>query len=306
LEALIQRLQHHQVEMLLLIGGNGTMAAAHAIAQAAAAVGHPLRVAGIPKTIDNDLPETDAAPGYGSAARFVAETARAIGLDLRAMVGYDQVAIFEVMGRHTGWLAGAAALARSTPDDPPHLIVLPEAPFDEGAFLARVQDVQRMQGVCLVVAAEGLRDAQGQFLAEKGQTVERDASGQRMLSLAGVAPYLAGRIRAELGLLCRQMRPDTIQRSCHALASPVDRTLATQVGQVAVAALLTGQSDCMVALQRTATMWTSILVPLAAVLGRERAVPANLLHPAGFDVTSAFQDYAAPLAGELSPPPLLL
>ena len=308
---LLKRLAAHNVGLLLLIGGNGTMAAAHAIAQEAEAGGYrvggaPLRVVGIPKTIDNDLEGTDAAPGYASAARFVAETTRAIGLDLRAMVDYDQVAVLEVMGRHAGWLAAAAALARSAPGDPPHLILLPEVPFDEECFLARVQQIQRAQGVCLVVAGEGLRDPEGAFLAEKHQAAERDATGQRMLSLAaGVAPYLAQLVRSRLGLLCRQMRPDTIQRSCAALASPVDRTLAALTAGGAVAAALAGVSDVMVGVTRTAAGWEATPVPLAEIIGRERRVPPTMFHAETFDVTPEFLAYARPLLGELSPTPIL-
>lgn len=309
---LIERLAAARIGVLLLIGGNGTMAAAHAIHQAAVQAGYdqdssPLRVIGIPKTVDNDLAETYAAPGYGSAARFVAETTRGVGLDLRSMAGYDQVVVLEVMGRHTGWLAAASALARSHPGDPPHLILLPETPFDEPAFLHRVQTVQRSQGVCLVIAAEGVRDQAGNYLAEKQRPADRDASDQRMLGLsAGVAPYLAGLVRERLGLICRQLRPDTIQRSSRALVAPVDRHLAALCGSDAVAAALDGFTGVMIGVVRGEDGWQTQPVALEAVIGRERSLPPDFCAPTTFGITAACLDYLRPLVGDLSPAPILL
>ena len=312
LPALLQRLQEHGVGALFIIGGNGSMAAGHAIGQAAAAAGYivdgqPLAVVGIPKTIDNDLVGTYVAPGYGSAARFIAQTVRDIGLDLRAMRNYDDVVVLEVMGRHTGWLAAAGALARQVADDPPHLILLPEAPLDEGAFLARVHQVHAAQDVCLVVASEGARAAGGAFLAEAGGPALADASGQKMLSLAaGVAPYLAGLIRRELGLLCRQLRPDTIQRASSGLASAVDRDLAELVGTAAVEHAQGGAQDVMIGVDRQGDGWQAVAVPLADVLGRERVVPQSYIDETRFDVTPAFVEYARSVVGELSLARILL
>lgn len=290
---------------IFLIGGNGAMAAANKVAQAAHAAGYtingqPLRVIGIPKTVDNDLAGVDVAPGYGSAARWVAQTVSDIGLDLRAMRSFDDVAVLEVMGRHAGWLAAAAALARHTPDDPPDLILLPEMVFDEERFLAETQAIHRRKGICLVVASEGIRDAEGRFVAEKLGQSEADPSGQTLLGLApGVAPYLAERVRSRLGIRCRHLRPDIIQRSSCALASEVDRTLAWQVGQAAVMAARHGESRVMIGLARGPQGWTTASVPLAGVAGQERRLPAAYIAASGWDVTAAFIDYARPFVGDL-------
>ncbi len=285
------------VDAVALIGGGGTMAAGLALDRAARAHGAPLRVAGVPKTIDNDLAGTDVAPGYGSAARFIAQTTRDAGLDLRAMRRFDDVMVIEVMGRHAGWLASASAsaLARARPDDPPHLILLPEARLDEERLLARIAAIHRQTGYCLVVSAEGVRDEAGRFLAEKGAAVESDASGQPLLSLAaGVAPYLARRIRHTLGLRCRQARPDTLQRSCSALASSLDRDLAALVGAAAVRGLEEGRSAIMAGLVRGEDGWRVAFVPLADVAGRTRLVPPDFRDDERFDVTPRFLDYARP------------
>ncbi len=298
LPAAFAHLEERRIGVLLLMGGNGTMAAAHRLERHGAASGytvdgHSLQVVGIPKTVDNDLAGTEVAPGYGSAARFIAQTVRDIGLDLQAMRNFDDVAVLEVMGRHAGWLAAAAALARAHPDDAPHLILVPERPLDEEAFLAAVAAVHRRRGVCLVVAAEGLRDPAGHFLAEKLQRAEVDASGQRMLGLAaGVAPYLAHLVRSRLGLLCRQQRPDTIQRSCRALALETDRQLAALVGRAGVEAALAGVSGHMVGLRHTPGGWETELAPFTQVVDQERHLPASFLAADAHDLALPFYDYA--------------
>jgi 6-phosphofructokinase 1 len=306
LPGLLERLAAHAITALFFIGGNGTMHAAQKVGEAAAHLdygvqGQPLRVIGIPKTVDNDLPLTEVAPGYGSAARFIAQTVRDIGLDLTTMRTFDDVAVLEVMGRHAGWLAAAAALARAQPDDSPDLILLPEVVFDEDAFLARVHAIHQRKGICLVVAAEGIRTVDGRFVAERGGATEIDASGQKMLGLApGVAPALAALVRQRLGVRCRHLRPDTIQRSSSGLVSTRDRALAELVGRAAVEATHGGHSGVMIGVQRTTTGWTTQLVPLADLQGKERPLPAAFIDPTGWGVTPAFIEYAQPIVGELA------
>ncbi len=302
----LTRLQDRAINCVLVNGGNGAMAAAQKLAQSANTAGYqvddePLRVIGIPKTVDNDLVGTDTAPGYGSAARFVAQTTRDIALDLYAMRRFDDVAVLETMGRHAGWLTGAAALARQNPDDAPDLILLPEITFDEDAWLEKVQAVHQCQGICLVVASEGIRDANGQFLAEKLGQADTDARGQKTLGLAaGVAPYLAHLVRQRLGLRCRQIRPDTIQRSSSALVSATDRHLAEMVGAQAIHAGLQGTSEIMIGLASTVEGWQTLHVPLANVIGQERKLPPEFIKLDGWGVTAAFVKYAGPLVGEMT------
>ncbi len=301
----LAQLAARQIDGVLVIGGNGTMAAAqklahHANAHQSPTLGRPVRVVGVPKTVDNDLLGTDVAPGYGSAARWIAQTTRDIALDLQAMRTFDDVSVLEVMGRHVGWLAAAATLARQQPTDPPDLILLPEVSFDEADFLAKVAAIHARQGICLVVAAEGIRDAEGHFLAEKLGRTEEDATGQRALGLApGVAPYLAQQIRAALGLRCRAIRPDVIQRSSSALASPVDRRLAMQVGEAALAAIAAGTTEVMIGLQRQGSAWSTARVPFADVVGRERSLPADYYAANRYDLAPDFRAYAQPLVGEI-------
>ncbi len=306
LPAALHYLADQQIGAVLPIGGNGTMTAAQKLLTYANTTGYavnagPLQVIGLPKTVDNDLPGVDASPGYASAARMIAQTTRDLGLDLYAMRNFDDVAVLEVMGRHVGWLAAASALARQQPTDPPHLILLPEVPLDEEDFLQTVQHVHARVGFCLVVASEGIRDREGNFLAEKLGTGERDAMGQRMLGLApGVAPYLATLVRHRLGVRCRQLRPDLIQRSSSALASAVDRQLAQQVGTAAVTAVLQGASGVMIGLERRGETWQTTLVPFAAIVGQERPLPAIYWANQHYNVDASFLDYARPLVDTLA------
>jgi 6-phosphofructokinase 1 len=260
----------------------------------------PLQVLGAPKTIDNDLMGVDVSPGYGSAARFIAQTTRNVALDLASMVGFDQITVVETMGRHTGWLAAASALGRERSDDPPHLIFFPEKQIDDEKLIVAVDDAYRRHGVCLVATSEGLRDGKGRFYAEKVTGAEKDASGQTLLSLSGgVAAYLAHLVQKQLGLRCRQIRFDAVQRSASASVSPVDRSLAAQVGAFAVELALAGQSGVMAGLTRTEDGWSNAARLLEEASGRERELPLEFMDAERHDVTPAFIDYCAPLVGEL-------
>lgn len=303
--ATLQTFHDNGIGIVFMIGGNGTMGAAGRLVDAAEHVAFrvddlPLRVIGVPKTIDNDLFGTHVAPGYPSAARFIAQTTHNIALDLISMTSFDHIAILEVMGRHTGWLAGAAALARRSVGDPPHLILLPEAPVDEDELIAAIAAIYRQKGVCLVVASEGIRDWSHSFYAEKIAGAGKDASGQTLLSLSGgVAAYLARLVQNRLSLRCRQIRPDTIQRSASMLVSPVDRMLAEKAGAAAVVAALAGETGVMVGLVQEAEGWSTQHTSVNAVHGRERRVPAEFMAADHFDVTCAFQEYVRPLIGAL-------
>lgn len=305
LDQVLAQLHKQRINAVIAIGGNGTMNAAQKLLIYADAVhyqvdGLPLRVVGVPKTVDNDLAGTDVAPGYGSAARWVAQTVRDIALDLHAMRNFDDVTVVEIMGRHAGWLTAAAALARGRDQEAPHLILLPEIGLDEDHLLQRVQAIHARKGICLIVASEGVRDLEGNFLAEKLGETERDAMGNRMLGLApGVAAYLAHLARHRLGLRCRRIGPDVIQRSSSALVSDLDRQLATQVGEAAVAAAVQGVSGVMIALARQGNQWQAYPVGLESVIGQERLLPPAFYAGSTYDVNDEFRSYAAPLVGEL-------
>jgi ATP-dependent phosphofructokinase / diphosphate-dependent phosphofructokinase len=269
------------VETLFLIGGNGTMAAGRAIAGCAERARVPLRIIGVPKTIDNDIPHTDVCPGFPSAARFVVDAVRDIGDDVASMRGYEDVVLIETMGRHAGWLAAATALARSDPEDAPHLVLVPEEPCGEGPFLSAVRHQHARTGLCVVTVAEGVRDSSGAFFAERGAdaVVERDASGQVIFGRAGgPLPHLSALVRERLGLRCRLVRPDLLQRCSRAHVSRLDRRLADIVGTAAVDAAVSSQAGdaVMIALRIVGDRWTTESVPLEQVRG-ERTLSGGLL-----------------------------
>ena len=173
----------------------------------------------MPKTIDNDLAVTDCCPGFGSAAKYTAVTVRECALDLASVAATStKVFVYEAMGRNAGWIAASAGLAGNGPDEAPHLILFPERPYDEAAFLAAVKATTERVGFCVVVASEGIRNADGRFVAEAGGG--KDAFGHPQLG--GVAPYLAGRVRGELGLKVHWTIPDYLQRAARHLASATD------------------------------------------------------------------------------------
>ncbi|MBK8047451.1 MAG: diphosphate--fructose-6-phosphate 1-phosphotransferase [Anaerolineales bacterium] len=303
---MVRQLDVAGIGVVLLAGGNGTMAAAQRLNAVAAVEGVSLRVIGIPKTIDNDLAGTDVTPGYGSAARYVAYSTQDVTLDLYAMRGFDQVVVIEVMGRHAGWLAAAAALARTQVGDPPHLILLPETPVDEERVFERIDASIATDGICVVVAAEGVHDAQGNYWAERLGSAGHDPSGQRILSMsAGVSSYLVRRVQERLRLRCRQVRLNTAQRSNRSLASPADRDMAQTVGREAVSAAMAGVTGEMVAIRLREHGWYTELTPFERVIGYERRLPAHFTNPTAFDVTEPFVAYARQFTGPLPPAPLL-
>ena len=149
---------------MIVIGGNGSLRGAAALSRAAKDGGSDLFVVAAPKTIDNDIAGTDRCPGYASAARYVAQAVADLGADVRALP--QPVSIFETMGRNVGWLGAASVLAKRDEADAPHLIYLPEKPFDVGTFIGDIERVLSKHGWCVAVVSEGLRNADGNFLAE--------------------------------------------------------------------------------------------------------------------------------------------
>ena len=169
----------------------------------------PLQCIGIPKTVDNDLPYTDCSPGFGSVAKYVATSTLEAGLDVKSMAETStKVFILEVMGRHAGWIAAASCLAASYQGDPPHIILLPEIPFEKNKFIARVKETVKKYGYCVIVASEGTKTKAGKFLADSGLT---DAFGHKQLG--GVAPVISSMI-SKIGLKNHWAVADYLQRSC--------------------------------------------------------------------------------------------
>jgi 6-phosphofructokinase 1 len=283
----------HDVRYFFYIGGNDSMDTAGKIERLAAAKHYELRVIGIPKTIDNDLVGTDHCPGYGSVAKYLATSAMEAGRDTEAMYTFDPVTIMEAMGRNSGWIAAATGLARRHEDDAPHLIYVPEIPFNAERFLADVREVHRRLGRAFIVVSEGLVDDQGHYLAAQASV---DAFGHRQLG--GVASYLQGLVTQAIGLKCRYNRLDTCQRNAMHFASRTDSDEAYQCGQEAVRQAVQGATGQMVTLVRESDEPYRCrigLAPLAEVANGVKRLPREYLDVAGTRITPAFSRYAGPL-----------
>ncbi len=299
--AIFQVLGELKVGFFFYIGGNDSAETVHIIAEAAKAAGSDVRCMHIPKTIDNDLRENDHTPGFGSAARFVASAFRGDDLDNRALGG---VKINIVMGRHAGFLTAAAALARQTPDDGPHLIYLPEKPFSLNQFATDVQAVYRKHGRCVIAVSEGISDAKGVPIAARF-SAEVDSHGNQQLSGTGaLGDFLASEIKTRTEI--SRVRADTfgyLQRSFPGIASKVDAEEARTVGEVAVqlAAGKTGGSASIAIRRKKQKKYAVTFEPVALrkVARETRHMPAAFINKAGNNVTAAFIRYAEPIVGPL-------
>ncbi|WP_338828056.1 6-phosphofructokinase [Neomoorella thermoacetica] len=301
-DRLLDIFRRYNIRYFFYIGGNDSMDTAAKVNRLALEEGYDLRVIGIPKTIDNDLPLTDHCPGYGSAAKYLATSVLEMGLDLKCIVTSTKVAIVETMGRNTGWLAAATALARRRPGDAPHYIYLPEVAFDMAAFLADVERAYRQYGTALVVVSEGLVDKDGNYVFNDAATV--DVFGHQRLG--GLGQFLLNKIETELNLKGRVILPATSQRSAMHLASRTDAEEAWAVGRVAVEAAVKGASGQMVAIRRLegdTYQVTYELVDLDQVANKEKKLPRAWINEQGNDVTDHFINYARPLIqGEVNIP----
>src|SRR5690606_34798391 len=206
------------------------------------------------------------------------------------------------MGRHAGWLAAAAGLAGKGPDEAPHLILFPERPYDEAGFLKNVQKVVDRVGYCVVVASEGIQTADGRFVADSG--AGKDSFGHTQLG--GVASYLAGKVKDELGLKVHWTLPDYLQRSARHLASKTDVDQAIAVGKAAVQFALKGQNATMPVIVRTSDKpyrWKIGSAPLHKVANHEKTFPRSYIRRDGYGITDKARTYLEPLIRGEAPPP---
>jgi 6-phosphofructokinase 1 len=301
-ERLIEVFKAHDIGYFFYNGGGDSMDTAHKVSQIGSELGYPVVCIGVPKTVDNDLPITDTCPGFGSVAKYVAVSTREAGLDVASMARTStRVFILEVMGRHAGWIAAASGLAGEKEGDPPHVILFPEIPFDEAAFLARVKECVTKYEYCVVVVSEGAQYADGRFVAEAGG---KDAFGHAQLG--GVAATIAQLVRTKLGFKFHYAIADYLQRAARHVASKVDVEQAYAVGKAAVELALKGKNAVMPTIVRKSDKpyrWTVGSVSLAEVANKEKMMPRDFISADGFAITPACRKYLAPLIrGEDYPP----
>jgi len=301
-ERLMEVFKAHNIRYFLYNGGGDSQDTANKVSQLSLQQGFPIQCIGVPKTVDNDLPITDNCPGFGSVAKYVAVSIREAGLDVASMCeSSTKVFVMEVMGRHAGWIAGAAGLAAEQEGDAPHIILFPEIPFDRKKFLKKVDSCVKKYGYCAIVVSEGAQNRDGSFLADAGG---KDAFGH--VQLGGVAPFVAAMVKQELGYKYHWAVSDYLQRAARHIASATDVEQAYAMGKAAVEFALAGKNAVMPTIVRKSGKkysWSVGEAKLADVANVEKTMPRNYISTDGFGITDAAREYFAPLIqGEDYPP----
>jgi 6-phosphofructokinase 1 len=291
---ILEIFKKYNVRYFFYNGGNDSMDTCNKISKYCLKVGYECRVMGIPKTIDNDLFGTDHCPGFASAAKFIATSCAEVYQDAHV---YDtgMVTIIEIMGRHAGWLAGAASLA-SVIGCGPDLCYLPEVDFDMDQFLTDVQRIFKENGNCIVAVSEGIHYADGSFVSE-AKTSATDGFGHAQLG--GLAALLANIVKEKTGAKVRGIELSLLQRCGAHVASKTDMDESYLAGKTAVEAAVAGETDKMVAFDcsREGGVYTckTKLIGLTEVANVEKKVPREWINEAGNGVLTPFIEYALPL-----------
>ncbi|MDJ0762774.1 MAG: diphosphate--fructose-6-phosphate 1-phosphotransferase [Myxococcota bacterium] len=295
-------LENLNIRYILLIGGNDTMDTIHRIETHASSRGYDLIGIGVPKTVDNDLYGTDHTPGFGSAARYVALSTLEAGILARDMQRVDQFVIHQTVGREAGWLAAASALAKTTPDSAPHIILMPEVPVNRSALLAEVKRVYQEYGYVYVVCGEGIVDEDGNPISssvtkDKFSNIEFGAMGGGSAALC-----LHQLIANEFGWRGEFQVTESLIMCGADRVSELDLEEAIGCGQAAVTLASKNKSGVMVSMVRTSTQPYQITfdaVPLKEAAIRAKPMPRDMISKNGMYVTRRYLEYAAPLVGPL-------
>lgn len=302
--ALFEKFRKMNIGYFFYIGGNDSMDTVSKLSRYAEKISSDIRVIGIPKTIDNDLVETDHTPGFGSAAKYVASTVREIAIDASVYDNKKSVTIVEIMGRHAGWLTAASALARKFEHDNPVLIYLPETDFDQDAFIEKVRTSLETTPNLVVCISEGIHDNTSTFICEYSNDVGTDTFGHKMLT--GSGKYLENLVKERLGVKVRSVELNVCQRCSSSMLSKTDQKEAIASGAYGVKAALNGASGKMVAFERLDGddyQIDYVLKDVNVICNQEKCVPATWITADGSDVTEDFIRYARPLIqGEVTVP----
>lgn len=292
-QAMVAVFKKYNIRYVLFNGGNGSMDTCGKVSKVCA--GEGIYVVGIPKTMDNDISIIDHAPGFPSAAKYIATVTKEVGADVKSLPIH--VCVIEAMGRNAGWITAASSLARKKPGDAPHLIYLPERNFCEEEFLEDVKRLYDELGGVVVVVSEGLRN-------EKGESIVPPIfKTDRAVYYGDVSAYLAELVIKKLGIKARSEKPGLCGRTSMALQSVIDREEAVLVGREAVKAAVSGKTGVMVGIKRKEGAEYAIetpLIPIEEVMLHERVIPEEYVNERGNDITEQFVQWCRPLIdGEL-------
>jgi ATP-dependent phosphofructokinase / diphosphate-dependent phosphofructokinase len=306
MDRLFEVFQAHNIRYFIYAGGNDSQDTSNKIHEEAVKRAYELRVIGVPKTIDNDLPHTDSCPGYGSVIKYNSATVMEVGLDVASMATDDgSCCIIEVMGRSAGWIAAGTVLAkRGNPANPPHMILLPEIRYNVDALLAKVKETIEAHNYCIIVAGEGIKNEQGE---EIGADMARlDAFGHPVL--AGAAEKIKEYIQARLNTKTRTVLLGYAQRAAAHFSSLTDINNAFACGEAAVRAAVDGQSGFMVLIVRHVqpegpVKWGTGIQALSEIANVEHFIPRDWISEDGCMPNEKFVEYARPLIeGEVRAP----
>lgn len=297
-EEIFEIFEEYSIGAFFYIGGNDSMDTVAKLSAYAASIDSDIKIAGIPKTIDNDLLVTDHTPGYGSAAKYIASTVREIAYDTYI---YDvkSVTIVEIMGRDAGWLTAASALARNDFSAAPHLIYLPEVSFDKDRFIGDIKNELEKHKNVIVAVSEGIHDAEGNYIA--ASTAKEDKFGHAQLSGAGkVLEYL---VKEELGVKVRSIEINVLQRAAGHMASKTDLEEAIGLGNAAVGFAEAGNTGFMTVIKRLTNNPYTFEIDFAdvsAIANKAKAVPVEWINKDLNNVKNELINYIKPLVvGEI-------
>lgn len=282
----------HNIRYVLMNGGNGTMDTCGRLYKTCQQKGLDIKVMGIPKTMDNDIAITDHSPGFGSAARYIAQSVREVCADVKGLPIH--VVVIEASGRNAGWITAASALAEDEAGNGPDLIYLPERPFDEKQYIEDIKKLLEKKKGIVVVASEGLKNAAGEPIVEPIFQVGRATY------FGDVSAHLANLVIKELGYKARSEKPGLLGRASIPLQSEVDRKEAELAGKIACESVMQGIAGKMVAFRRTSDVPYAVepfLVDIDEVMMYERTMPDEYINEAGNGVTEAFKEWCRPLLG---------
>lgn len=296
---IFEQFKTYQIDAFFYIGGNDSMDTVFKLSEYGKKIGSNVRIIGIPKTIDNDLCETDHTPGFGSAAKYIASSLLEIAHDT-FIYAVKSVTIVEIMGRDAGWLTAAAALARNEYNTAPHLIYLPEAVFDTEDFLLDVKRLLFERNNVVIAVSEGIHDASGNYISASEQSVDTFGHSQ----LSGAGKTLEFLIKEKLGVKVRSVEINVLQRCAAHLAAKTDIDESFALGKKAVALSEEGVTASMVTINRISNNPYEVEYGYAAIrdiANETKSIPIDWISDAGNDVNQPLIDYLTPLIqGETS------
>ncbi len=294
-EKIFEVFKKNNIGYFLYIGGNDSMDTVDKLSKVAEKYGDETKIIGVPKTIDNDLALTDHTPGFGSAAKFVANSMRQLALDT-GVYKMPSVIVLEIMGRNAGWLTAAAALGNDDKTKAADIICLPETPFDIEKFLEKVDSVSKTQKTVMIALSEGIKDKSGKYIEEGSSGSREDKFAHAVLG--GVGRTVENQISTRLGLKTRTIELSTLQRCWSIGASLCDVNEAFDAGYSGVKFACDGMTGIMVGFQRKSSVPYKIEMvpyPVSEIANLEKKVPQSMITNDGFGVNDEFIKYAMPL-----------